>query len=217
MRALPGVKHAFVASGLRYDLAHADEEHGQEYLAELIAHHVSGQLKVAPEHVGRNVVKVMRKPEVEEFERFRDEFERYSAEAGKEQYLVPYFISSHPGCTLDDAAELHDYLRENNWKPQQVQDFMPTPMTLATDMFWSGYHPFTMRKLPVASTLEEKRMQKPLMRWADPELAADYDQAMQALGRPERFRRRPPHADVRGKGRRAGGRSWQRRGRSVVR
>ncbi len=197
VRAMPGVKHAFVASGLRYDLAHADEEHGQEYLAELIAHHVSGQLKVAPEHVGRSVVKVMRKPEVEEFERFREEFERYSAAAGKEQYLVPYFISSHPGCTLEDAAELHDYLRSNNWKPQQVQDFMPTPMTLATDMYYSGYHPFTMRPLPVSRDVDEKRMQKALMRWADPELAPWYDQAMQALGRPERFRH---HADRGGRG-----------------
>lgn len=188
VRATPGVKHAFVASGLRYDLAHADEEHGQEYLAELIAHHVSGQLKVAPEHVGRHVVKVMRKPEVEQFEQFREEFERYSAAAGKEQYLVPYFISSHPGCTLEDAAELHDYLRRNNWKPQQVQDFMPTPMTLATDMFYSGYHPFTMKPLPITRDVDAKRMQKALMRWADPELAPWYDQAMQKLGRPERFR-----------------------------
>lgn len=208
VRAIPGVKHAFVASGLRYDLAHADEAHGQAYLAELIAHHVSGQLKVAPEHVGRNVVKVMRKPEVEAFERFREEFERYSAQAGKEQYLVPYFISSHPGCTLEDAAELHDYLRANNWRPQQVQDFMPTPMTLATDMFWSGYHPFTMKPLPVARTIEEKRMQKALMRWADPELAADYDRAMERLGRPERFRR--VHRGERGARRGAAGRKSRR-------
>lgn len=191
VREIPGIKHAFVASGLRYDLAHADEEHGQEYLAELIAHHVSGQLKVAPEHIGRNVVKVMRKPEVEEFNRFREEFERYSAAAGKEQYLVPYFISSHPGCTLEDAAELHDYLRENNWKPQQVQDFMPTPMTLATDMFYSGYHPFTMKPLPVSRDQDEKKMQKALMRWADPALAPWYDKAMEELGRKERFHRRP--------------------------
>lgn len=191
VRDIPGIKHAFVASGLRYDLAHADEEHGQEYLAELIAHHVSGQLKVAPEHIGRNVVKVMRKPDVDEFNRFREEFERYSAAAGKEQYLVPYFISSHPGCTLEDAAELHDYLRENNWKPQQVQDFMPTPMTLATDMFYSGYHPFTMKPLPVSRDQDEKKMQKALMRWADPALAPWYDKAMEQLGRKERFHRRP--------------------------
>jgi radical SAM superfamily enzyme YgiQ (UPF0313 family) len=159
---------------------------------------VSGQLKVAPEHIGRNVVKVMRKPEVDEFERFREEFERYSEAAGKEQYLVPYFISSHPGCTLEDAAELHDYLRENNWKPQQVQDFMPTPMTLATDMFYSGYHPFTMKPLPVSREVDEKRMQKALMRWADPELAPWYDQAMAKLGRPERFHRRAHPAARRG-------------------
>ena len=190
VREMPEIKHAFVASGLRYDLAHADEAHGQEYLAELIAHHVSGQLKVAPEHIGRNVVKVMRKPGVEQFNQFREEFEKYTAAAGKEQYLVPYFISSHPGCTLEDAAELHDYLRENNWKPQQVQDFMPTPMTLATDMFYSGYHPFTMKPLAVSRDQDEKKMQKALMRWADPELAPWYDKAMEELGRKERFHRR---------------------------
>lgn len=213
VRAIPGVKHAFVASGLRYDLAHADEEHGQAYLAELIAHHVSGQLKVAPEHVGRNVVKVMRKPEVEAFERFREEFERYSRQAGKEQYLVPYFLSSHPGCTLEDAAELHDYLRANNWRPQQVQDFMPTPMTLATDMFWSGYHPFTMKPIPVARTIDEKRMQKALMRWADPELAPWYDRAMEALGRKERFGGAGGHGRARGGGNSGGRRPAVAKGR----
>ena len=189
--AIPGVKHAFVASGLRYDLAHADEEHGQAYLRQLIGHHVSGQLKIAPEHIGREVVKVMKKPGVEQFEQFREEFDKYSKEAGKEQYLVPYFISSHPGCSLEDAAELHDYLKENNWKPQQVQDFMPTPMTLATDMFYSGYHPYSMKKLVVDREVDEKKMQKALMRWADPELAPFYDKAMEKLGRPERFKVAP--------------------------
>ncbi len=203
-RAVPGVKHAFVASGLRYDLAHADEEHGQAYLRALIANHVSGQLKIAPEHISKDVVKVMRKPGLEEFERFREEFERYSAEAGKEQYLVPYFISSHPGCDLEDAAELHDYLKANGWKPQQVQDYMPTPMTLATDMFYSGYHPFTMKPLHVARDLDEKRQQKALMRWADEELAPHYDRAMEKLGRKDRFR---DHA----RGRRAPAKAGPRR------
>jgi uncharacterized radical SAM protein YgiQ len=189
VRRTPGVKHAFVGSGVRYDLAHADRRKGQAYLRELIAHHVSGQLKVAPEHVAPAVVKLMRKPGLDEFEQFREEFERYSREAGKEQYLVPYFISSHPGCTLEDAAELHDYLKRNGWKPQQVQDFMPTPMTLATDMYWSGYDPRTMKPLAVDRDVDAKRMQKALMRWADPELAPWYDRAMQRLGRRERFGR----------------------------
>ena len=134
-------------------------------------HHVSGQLKVAPEHVCEPVLKVMKKPGVESFERLRRDFERYSKEAGKEQYLVPYFISSHPGASLEEAVQLMEYLQKNRWKPQQVQDFMPTPMTLASDIFWSGLHPFTMKPVHVTRDLEEKRMQKALLRWGDPENA----------------------------------------------
>lgn len=182
-RAIPGVKHAFVASGVRYDVAHADERNGQAYLKELIGHHVSGQLKVAPEHVSARTLAVMKKPAPPSFERFRKEFTRYSREAGKEQYLVPYFLSSHPGCGLKDAAELHDYLRANGWQPQQVQDFMPTPMTLATDMFYTGLHPSTGQRVEVARDLDEKRMQKALLRWADPALRPYYERAMRELGR----------------------------------
>ncbi len=189
-RAVPGVKHAFVASGVRYDVAHADPKHGQVYLKELIGHHVSGQLKVAPEHVSARTLRVMKKPGPEVFERFRREFARYSREAGKEQYLVPYFLSSHPGCGLEEAAELHDYLRANGWQPQQVQDFMPTPMTLATDMFYSGLHPGSGEPLAVARDLDEKRMQKALVRWADPELRPWYERAMRRLGRDPRGERR---------------------------
>ena len=193
-RCVPGVKHAFIGSGVRYDLAHADSRDGERYLRELITHHVSGQLKVAPEHVSDRVLRLMRKPCFETFERFREQFERFSREAGKQQYLVPYFISSHPGSTLEDAAELHDFLRDNNWRPQQVQDFTPTPMTLATDMFYSGIDPTTMEPLPVDRDLDAKRMQKALIRWADPELAPWYRRAMEALGRraqpPRRARRR---------------------------
>jgi uncharacterized radical SAM protein YgiQ len=191
VRALPGVKHAFVASGVRYDVAHADRKHGQEYLRELVAHHVSGHLKVAPEHVSRRTLHLMKKPGPEVFERFRREFERYTREAGKEQYLVPYFVSSHPGCTLEDAAELHDYLRDNGWQPQQVQDFMPTPMTLATDMFYSGFHPATGEPLEVARDLDEKRMQKALVRWADPALRPWYLRALRRLGRTPPAEKRP--------------------------
>ena len=183
VRAIPGVKHAFVASGVRFDVAHADERNGQVYLKELVSHHVSGQLKVAPEHVSARTLRVMKKPGPGSFERFRREFARYSREAGKEQYLVPYFLSSHPGCGLEDAAELHDYLRANGWQPQQVQDFMPTPMTLATDMFHTGLHPSTGEPLEVARDLDEKRMQKALVRWADPALRPWYERAMRRLGR----------------------------------
>ncbi len=182
-RALEGVKHVFVGSGVRYDLAHADERSGQAYLQELVTHHVSGQLKVAPEHSAPGVLRVMKKPGIEEFERFRAEFARYSRMAGKEQYLVPYFVSSHPGCTLEDAVELFEYLRANGWRPQQVQDFMPTPMTLASDMYWSGFHPLTLEPVHVTRDMREKRMQKALLRWGDPEQRPLVEEALRRTGR----------------------------------
>ncbi len=182
-RRVPGVKHVFVGSGVRYDLAHADAANGQRYLEELVTHHVSGQLKVAPEHAAPGVLHVMKKPGIEEFERFRGEFQRYSQAAGKEQYLVPYFVSSHPGCTLEDAVQLYEYLQRNGWRPQQVQDFMPTPMTLASDMHWSGYHPLTLKPIHVVRDMREKRMQKALLRWADPEQRPLVEEALRRTGR----------------------------------
>jgi uncharacterized radical SAM protein YgiQ len=182
-REVPKVKHVFVGSGLRYDLAHADEKNGQTYLKELITHHVSGQLKVAPEHSAPDVLKVMKKPGIGEFERFRGEFQRYTKEAGKEQYLVPYFISSHPGCQLEDAVQLYEYLEKNGWRPQQVQDFTPTPMTLASDMHWSGFHPMTGEPVHVVRDMREKKMQKALLRWADPEQRPLVEDALRRTGR----------------------------------
>jgi uncharacterized radical SAM protein YgiQ len=182
-RAVKGVKHLFVGSGVRYDLAQADTKNGARYLKTLIAHHVSGQLKVAPEHVCEPVLQVMKKPKVDTFERFRRDFERYTKEAGKEQYLVPYFISSHPGSTVEEAVQLMEYLQDNRWKPQQVQDFMPTPMTLASDIYWSGYQPMTMKPVPVARDMEEKRMQKALLRWADPKNRPLIEKALRLTGR----------------------------------
>lgn len=186
VRQVKGVKHAFVGSGVRYDLAQADAKSGQAYLEELVSHHVSGQLKVAPEHVCEDVLRIMKKPPVAAFERFRAEFQRYSRKAGKEQYLVPYFISSHPGCTLEEAVRLMEYLRKNRWKPQQVQDFMPTPMTLASDMHWSGYHPMTGRPVHVVRDMREKRMQKALIRWGDPKSRPLVEEALKRTGRPRR-------------------------------
>ena len=182
-RQVKGVKHVFVGSGLRYDLAHHDQEHGQTYLKELIGHHVSGQLKVAPEHASPDVLQIMKKPGIEEFERFRGEFQRYTKEAGKEQYLVPYFISSHPDCTLEDGVKLYEYLERNGWRPQQVQDFTPTPMTLASDMHWSGYHPLTMKPVHVVRDMHEKKMQKALLRWGDPEQRPLVEEALRRTGR----------------------------------
>jgi uncharacterized radical SAM protein YgiQ len=204
-RQVRGVKHLFVGSGVRYDLAQADRKNGDRYLKVLVQRHVSGQLKVAPEHVCEPVLKAMKKPGVESFERLRRDFARYSREAGKEQYLVPYFISSHPGSSLEEAAQLMDYLQRNGWRPQQVQDFMPTPMTLASDMFWSGYHPMTGAPLHVTRDMEEKRMQKALLRWGDPANRPLVEKALRKLGRlrpgerlgpgmrPVGRRRGPPH------------------------
>lgn len=180
-RKVKGVNHAFIGSGVRYDVAHADQKSGQRYLEELVRHHVSGHLKVAPEHVSERVLATMRKPCLEEFERLRREFDGISKSARKEQYLVPYFISSHPGCALEDAGELHDYLKDNRWKPQQVQDFMPTPMTLATDMFFTGLDPTSLKPVFVERSLEGKKMQKALVRWADPELKPFYERAVRKL------------------------------------
>ncbi|WP_242392615.1 YgiQ family radical SAM protein [Anaeromyxobacter oryzisoli] len=182
-RAVKGVKHLFVGSGVRYDLAQADARNGARYLKTLVAHHVSGQLKVAPEHVCEPVLQVMKKPGLASFERLRRDFERYTREAGKEQYLVPYFISSHPGASLEEAVQLMEYLQANRWKPQQVQDFMPTPMTLATDIYWSGYHPMTGRPVHVTRDMEEKRMQKALLRWGDPKNRPLVEKALRKTGR----------------------------------
>jgi uncharacterized radical SAM protein YgiQ len=198
-KAVKGVKHLFVGSGVRYDLAQADTKNGDRYLETLVKGHVSGQLKVAPEHVAEPVLKIMKKPSVAGFEKLRKDFARYSKEAGKEQYLVPYFISSHPGCELKEAAELMDYLQANHWKPQQVQDFMPTPMTLASDMYWSGYNPMTLQPVYVARDMEEKRMQKALLRWGDPKNRPLVEKALRKLGRlkpGERHVARPSRAAV---------------------
>jgi uncharacterized radical SAM protein YgiQ len=182
-RKVKGVKHLFVGSGLRYDLAQADRKNGERYLEALVAHHVSGQLKVAPEHVCEPVLRLMKKPGVESFERFRRDFARLSRKAGKEQYLVPYFISSHPGATLEEAVQLMEYLARNRWKPQQVQDFMPTPMTLASDMYWTGLDPATGAPLAVVRDLEEKRLQKALLRWGDPRNRPLVEKALRRTGR----------------------------------
>jgi uncharacterized radical SAM protein YgiQ len=213
-RKVKGVKHLFVGSGVRYDLAQADAKNGERYLEALIANHVSGQLKVAPEHVCKPVLDTMKKPGPESFERFRADFERLTRKAGKEQYLVPYFISSHPGASLEEAVQLMEYLQDNRWKPQQVQDFMPTPMTLATDMYWSGFHPMTGKPVHVTRDMDDKRMQKALLRWGDPRNRPLVERALRRTGRlapGERLGKdlRPPRAG----GGRPGARAAARAGR----
>jgi len=193
-RAVSGVKHVFVGSGVRYDLAQADGRNGERYLRALVSHHVSGQLKVAPEHVCEGVLRIMKKPGLDSFERFRRDFQRLTREAGKEQYLVPYFISSHPGASLEDAVQLMEYLQRNRWRPQQVQDFMPTPMTLATDIYFTGLHPMTLKPVQVTRDMQEKRMQKALLRWGDPQSRPLVERALRLTGRSVPGAARPGHA-----------------------
>ncbi len=146
-RAEEGVKRVFIASGVRYDLA----ERSPEYVADLAAHHVGGQLSVAPEHVSPRVLAKMKKPGIESYERFQHMFACASKDAGKEQYDIPYFISGHPGCTLDDMIELAQWLKKNGRRPRQVQDFIPTPMSLAATMYWTGIDPLTMEPVYTAT------------------------------------------------------------------
>jgi uncharacterized radical SAM protein YgiQ len=156
---LPYIKKSFVGSGVRYDLM--NEEYGRE----LITRHVSGRLKVAPEHTSDNVLRIMRKPSWEQYERFHHFFEKVNAEAGMRQQLIPYFISSHPGCTNKDMQQLAERCKQLHYRPEQVQDFTPTPMTLATTMFYTGLNPYTMEPVFVAKTPEEKKKQNSYFFW----------------------------------------------------
>ena len=161
LRALPGVKKVFVRSGVRYDYLMYDRD--RSFLEELAAHHVSGQLKVAPEHVSDRVLYYMNKPPHAQYERFVQAYAQMNKKIGKDQYLVPYLISSHPGAELSDAIELAQYLKKNSIRPQQVQDFYPTPGTLSTCMFHTGLDPRTMERVYCARSPEDKAMQRALM------------------------------------------------------
>ena len=161
--SLPYIKKSFVGSGIRYDLM--NEQYGRE----LITHHVSGRLKVAPEHTSDNVLKIMRKPSWEQYERFHRFFEKVNKEEGMRQQLIPYFLSSHPGCTNKDMQQLAERCRQLHYRPEQVQDFTPTPMTLATTMFYTGLNPYTMEPVYVAKTKEEKQKQNSYFFWWKPQ------------------------------------------------
>ena len=162
-RAIPGIKKIHIASGLRYDLALSDKKAGHEYMRELITHHVGGHLKVAPEHMDDDVLHLMKKPGLRNFDEFVSYFDRVSKEAGKEQYLVPYFISGFPGTTHEAMEKVHGYLREKGWNLQQVQSFIPTPMTLATAMYWTGIDPMSKRPLFVAKDRKDRKIQAALL------------------------------------------------------
>ena len=160
--ALPYIKKSFVGSGVRYDLM------TDEYGRELILNHVSGRLKVAPEHTASEVLKIMRKPSWEQYEKFYRFFEQVNREAGLKQQIIPYFISSHPGCTNADMKHLAEKCKQMHYRPEQVQDFTPTPMTLATTMFYTGLNPYTMQPIYVARTKEEKQKQNAFFFWWKP-------------------------------------------------
>ena len=168
---IKGIKKIFIGSGIRYDLfagkshQEAKENAYDLYAKELVINHVSGRLKVAPEHSSENVLKLMRKPSMKLFYEFKSKFERISREAGLNQQIIPYFISSHPGCDLSDMALLALETKKLGFKPEQVQDFTPTPMTLATEIYYSGYHPYTLEKIYVAKTEEQKKAQNRFFFW----------------------------------------------------
>ena len=167
LREIPGIKKIFIRSGIRFDYMMKDKS--GEFFADLVKHHVSGQLKVAPEHCVNSVLDYMGKPHIEVYEKFRQKYERLNQKYGKEQYLVPYLMSSHPGCTLEDAVRLAEWLNKSGRQPEQVQDFYPTPGTLSTCMYYTGIDPRTMQPVYVPKDPHEKAMQRALMQWKRPE------------------------------------------------
>lgn len=183
LRRLDGVKKVFVRSGIRYDYLLADKDKGKAFLRELVGHHVSGTLKVAPEHVCPEVLDMMHKPSVQVFDRFCEAYRGENGKQGKNQFLIPYFISSHPGSTLDSAVDLALYLHRTGFIPDQVQDFYPTPGTLATCMYYTEMDPLTGKPVYVAKALEEKRMQRALLHFHKKENHGLVRQALKRCGR----------------------------------
>ena len=176
LRALPKVKKVFVRSGVRFDYALADKD--DTFIRELCKYHISGQLRVAPEHVSDNVLKLMGKPGNSVYEKFVNKCEVINRQLGKEQYLVPYLMSSHPGSTLKDAITLAEYIRDIGYMPEQVQDFYPTPSTISTCMYYTGVDPRNMKPVYVARNPHEKAMQRALIQYRNPE---NYDLVKEAL------------------------------------
>ena len=181
LRELEGVKKVFIRSGIRYDYLMMDSS--DEFLIELIKHHVSGQLKVAPEHTEDSVLKLMNKPPFRVYKEFKAKYDSINQRLGKKQYLVPYLISSHPGCTIADAVRLAEYLKSINYMPEQVQDFYPTPSTKSTCMYYTGLNPDTMEEIFVPKSKEEKRMQRALLQYRKKENYDIVHKALELAGR----------------------------------
>ena len=213
--ALPGIKKSFIGSGVRYDLLlhkSKDEktnEAAKEYTRELICRHVSGRLKVAPEHTSDRVLSLMRKPSFKQFEAFKKIFDRINEEEHLRQQIIPYFISSHPGCKAEDMAELAVKTKNLNFQLEQVQDFTPTPMTVSTEAWYSGYDPYTLEPIFSAKTPQEKLAQKQFFFWYKPEERRGIEQELRRMKRPDlieelcgrapkSFERRPQQSSEKG-------------------
>lgn len=181
LRQLPGVKKVFIRSGIRFDYLLEDKD--DRFFRELCQYHVSGQLKVAPEHISDNVLRYMGKPPVEVYDRFKEKYRKINEQIGKKQYLVPYLMSSHPGSTLKDAIALAEYLRDLGYMPEQVQDFYPTPSTISTCMYYTGLDPSTMQPVYVSHNPHEKAMQRALIQYRNP---SNYDLVYEALKKEHR-------------------------------
>ncbi|MBQ6168469.1 MAG: YgiQ family radical SAM protein [Ruminococcus sp.] len=213
IRKVKGVKKVFIRSGIRYDYLIEDKD--DEFMKELIMHHVSGQLKVAPEHCSAVVLDKMGKPHIEAYKRFQKRFYEITKGMGKEQYLVPYLMSSHPGSTLNEAIDLALFLKENKIRPEQVQDFYPTPGTISTAMFYTELDPYTMEKVYVPKTPKEKAMQRALLQYFRPQNREIVLEALKAAGRRDLIGSSPKCLvadDSRGKSntpRKGGDKSWQ--------
>ena len=181
LRSLPKVKKVFIRSGIRFDYLLADPS--REFLKELCQYHVSGQLKVAPEHVSRRVLEHMGKPEHSVYQRFAREYQAMNEQLGMRQYLVPYLMSSHPGSSLKEAVELAEYIRDLGYMPEQVQDFYPTPSTISTCMYYTGLDPRTMKKVYVPGSPHEKAMQRALIQYRNPDMYDLVEEALIQAGR----------------------------------
>lgn len=181
LRKIEGVKRVFIRSGIRFDYLMEDES--REFFNELVKYHVSGQLKVAPEHCSSAVLDKMGKPHIETYKRFQDEFYKITKQVGKEQYLVPYLMSSHPGSTLKDAVGLALFLKKEHIRPEQVQDFYPTPGTVSTAMFYTELDPYTLEPVYVPKTMKEKQMQRALLQYFNPKNKELVIEALKKAGR----------------------------------
>ncbi|MCA9008782.1 MAG: YgiQ family radical SAM protein [Planctomycetaceae bacterium] len=178
-RETPGIKKVFVASGIRMDLA----RRSPEYMQDLVRHHVGGHLKVAPEHSDASVLNLMRKPASDDFDQFAEVFDRESKAAGKKQYIIPYYIASHPGSDLHAMIDLALFLKRNGYRPDQVQDFIPAPFDVATAMYYTGIDPFTKKPVYVAQHLRDRKLQRALMQFFKPENYFDVRKALEQAGR----------------------------------